>query len=241
MTLKYSLAENLLTEREDDYSAHAHAAASLDIEAVIQRMLQRGTTLTRTDILAVWNAICETVKDVHLEGNTVNTPLFNTSFSISGVFESPLDSFDPNRHKLNINVTKGAVLRDAEKNVRVEKTNVPSPMPQIQEVKDSISGTVNEKFTPGGVVEVRGYNLRIDGDDPKCGLWFIDENGNEIKAETIIENKPSRILAMIPDLTATSYQVKLVTQHTGSGTLVKTPKVFIYQKQMNAVKLQKQI
>jgi hypothetical protein len=226
----------MLTEHEDDYAAHTHPSASLDIEAVISRMLQRGTLLTRTDILAVWNNLCETIKDIHLEGNTVNLPLFNTSFSISGVFDSPLDVFDPNRHKLNINVTKGAILRDAEKNIHVEKTNVPSPNPQIQEVKDSISGTVNERFTSGGVVEIRGYNLRIDGDNPKCGLWFIDDNGNEIKAETIIENKPSRILAMIPNLTVSNYQVKVVTQYKGSGTLLKEPKTFVYQKKIQVFK-----
>jgi len=240
MVLKYSLAENLLTDREDDYTAQPHAGASLDIEAVITRVLQRGTLLTRTDILAVWNAICETVKDVHLEGNTVNTPLFNTSFSISGVFDSPLDSFDPNRHKLNINVTKGHVLRETEKNVKLEKTNVPSPMPQIQEVKDSISGLVNERITSGGVIEIRGYNLRIEGENPKCGLWFVDDSGNETKAETIIENKPSRLLAMVPELKAANYQVKVVTQHKGSGTLLKEPKTFIYQKKVATFKLPRQ-
>ena len=70
MVLKYSLVENLLTDREDDYSAQTHASASLDIEAVIQRMLHSGTLLTKTDILAVWNNLCETVKEIHLEAHT---------------------------------------------------------------------------------------------------------------------------------------------------------------------------
>ena len=231
--LKYSLTENLLTDRPDDYSAQTHAVTSLDKEAVIARILNKGTTLTKTDVLAVFNGIEEAITEALLEGNTINLPLFNTSFSISGVFESPLDSFDGNRHKLNINVTKGVLLREAEKSVKFEKTNTAVPLPQIQEVKDSISGAVNETLTPNGVVEVRGYNLKIDGDEPTCGLWFVADNGSEIKADVLIENKPSKIIAMIPALTAGTYQVKVVTQHTGSGTLLRTPKTFTYPKMLN--------
>ena len=228
--LKYSLVENLLTERPDDYSAQTHSKGSIDKEALITRMLNRGTLLTRTDIVAVLNGLEETVVEALLDGHALNLPLFNTSFSISGVFESPLDTFDGNRHKLNINLTKGVLLRSAEKEVKLEKSNVPASLPQIQEVKDSVSGVVNERLTSGGVVEVRGYNLKIEGVTPTCGLWFVAENGAEIRAATMVENKPSRILAMIPALPAGKYQVKVVTQYAGGGTVVKTPKVFLYPK-----------
>ena len=228
--LKYSLSENLLTDRPDDYSAQTHATESLDKEAIIARILKRGTTLTKTDVLAVFNGIEEVIADALLEGNTINLPLFNTSFSISGVFESPLDGFDGNRHKLNINLTKGVLLREAEKSVKFEKTSTTIPLPQIQEVKDSISGAVNETLTPNGVVEVRGYNLKIEGDDPACGLWFVAANGTETKAVTFIENKPSRIIAMIPALAHGNYQVKVVSQYSNGIKLLRTPKLFIYPK-----------
>jgi hypothetical protein len=233
MALKYALVENLLTERPDDYSAIAYPLASLDMEAIITRMLQRGTSLTRTDILAVMNGFNETVEEALLQGYTLTLPLFNTSFSISGVFESPLDTFDGNRHKLNINLTKGVKLRNAEKNVKFEKTNTAAPLPQIQEVKDSVSGRVNERLTPGGVVELRGYNLKIEGDNPACGLWFVAANGQETKAATIIENKPSKILAMIPALSAGAYQVKVATQYANGVKLLKTPKIFVYPKTLS--------
>ena len=230
--LKYSLIENMLTERQDDYSAQTHSMASLDKEAIITRMLNRGTLLTRTDIVAVLNGLEETVVETLLEGNNLTLPLFNTSFSISGVFENPLDSFDGNRHKLNVNLTKGALLRKAEKEVKFEKTNTPIPQPQIQEVKDSVTGSVNEKLMAKGVVEVRGYNLKIEGDDPTCGLWFIDDAGNEHKAVYIIENKPARIIAMIPNLDNGNYQVKVVTQFANGSKLLKAPKSFVYPKKM---------
>jgi hypothetical protein len=229
MRLKYFLAENYLTERQGDYSAMT-SSMSLGEEEMIASVLKRGTLLTRTDVLAVWNAIKEFVVDTLAEGDSINLPLFNTSFSISGVFDGPMDTFDGNRHKLNINLTKGVLLREAEKRVKFEKENPPAALPQIQEVKDSVSGSLNECLTVRGIVEVRGYNLKIDGDDPSCGLWFVAENGAAVKAEVIAENKPAKIIALIPDLTAGNWQVKVVTQHTGSGTLLKTPKVFVYPK-----------
>jgi hypothetical protein len=67
MNLKYSLAENLLTEREDDYSVQVHAAASLDIEAVIKRMLQRGTTRRLRGLWVIDDAGKEIKADVIID------------------------------------------------------------------------------------------------------------------------------------------------------------------------------
>ena len=225
----YSTTENLLTERPDDLSAICYPATNYDKDAIVNEMLKRGTLLTKTDILAVLNLYEETVENILSDGNTASTPLVNFGFSISGVFEGAMDSFDPSRHKLNINATKGVRARNAEKRVKLEKTNAVVPMPLIQEAKDCVSGSYNGKLTPGGVIELRGNTLRIDGDKPECGLWFVFEDGTETRATVIIENKPSRIIAMIPMLMSGEYNVKIVTQHTG-GKLLKTPKTCVYTK-----------
>jgi hypothetical protein len=165
------------------------------------------------------------------EGETVNTPLFNTQFSISGVFEGPLDTFDGNRHKLNVNLMKGTLLRQAEANVSLQKTESVTPIPQVLEVKDSMSGKTNEVLTPGGVVEVRGNNIKLAGDDASGGLWFVSATGNAVKASVIVQNKPSILIAMIPALPAGVYSLKVVTQYSG-GALLKEPRASLYAKQL---------
>ena len=234
--LQYSLVRNWLTDRPDDHSAQTRSMKSLDKEAIVTRMLNKNATFKRTDILAVLDCFEETVVETLIKGDSVNLPLFNTLFSISGVFENQKDSFDKNRHKLKINLTKGVLLRETEKYVRFEKTDANCPQPQILEVKDTVSKTVNEKLTPKGVVELRGHNLKIDGNDPSCGLWFVcsrgKEKGTESKAEILIENKPSKIIAMIPDLKSTNYRIKIVTQFTVGGRLLKNPKSFVYLKSL---------
>ena len=236
MVLKYGIVENNLTENPGEFTAIAYPVASLDMDAIIARMLARGSTITKQDILAVMSAFEDTVIEAHEDGFTVTLRLFNTSFSISGVYEGVNDVFDGNRHKVNLNLTKGVSLRNVEKRVKLEKTNVILPQPQIQEVKDIVSKTTNERLTSKGAVEVRGYNLKLEGDDPACGLWFVGANGQEIKAVDFIDNKPSRITALIPVLTPGLWQLKLATQYIGGGDrLLKKPKVFVYQKNLLVV------
>ena len=236
--VKYYLTENLLTERPNDYTAVAVAMTSLDKEGLITEIMDKGSTLTRTDVVAVFNAMEEVIRKASLNGISINLSLFNTSFSISGVFEGTEDMFDENRHKFNINVTKGVLLREAEKNTKCEKTHAPAAPLQIREVKDTISGKVNECLTARGVVEVRGYNIKIEGEDPACGLWFVAENGATAKAEAFVENKPSKVFAIIPNLDAANgaYKVKIVTQSSGGGgVLLKTARIFMFPKNLTII------
>lgn len=231
----YSLSENKLTESEDDYMAQAYNKNSFDKEAIIERLLQRGTLLTKTDILAVLNGLEEVAADITKEGGTINLPLFHTSFSISGVFNGPLDMFDNNRHKFNINVNKGKIFRDMESEIELEKVGTPPPNNQIVEVKDSVSGKINETLTPNGVVEIFGTNIKISGKDPSCGLSFIPASGTESKVTTLVQNKPSSLIAMVPALPKGKYTVKIVTQYSGGGALVKIPRIVVFDKTLTVV------
>lgn len=233
--LKYSLVENWLTARPDAYSAQARSTENENKEAIVTRMLNKSTQFKRTEILEVLNNFEDAVIEALIEGNAVNLPLFNTLFSISGVFEGAQDSFDSERHKLNINLTKGVLLREAESKVKFEKAPSILPHPHIQDVRDILSRTVNEKLTANGVIEVRGHHLKIAGDNPACGLWFVGSKGLEIKAEVLIENKPSQLLVLIPDLVKDKYQLKVVSQHTVGGRVLKHPKVFVYPKSLRLV------
>ena len=225
----YSLNKNPLTGHTNEYIAQVLPSDSCDKASLITRMLRKGTTATQTDIVSILTLLEETVAELTNQGITLNTPLFNTSFSMSGVFESAIDTFDTKRHKLNVKLAKGTLLRDAIADIHLEKTRKVTPQPQLFEVKDSISGKVNEILTSGGVVEVRGNNIRIAGENSDCGLWFVSASGNAAKAQVIAQNKPSLIVAIIPLLAAGSYTIKIVTQYTG-GALLKTTKTSSFGK-----------
>ena len=73
MNVKYSLNENYLTGHPDDYQALVHPSGSIDREGLVNRILKKGTSLTRTDILAVLNACEETVADAACDGTQTQT------------------------------------------------------------------------------------------------------------------------------------------------------------------------
>ena len=118
--------------------------------------------------------------------------------------------------------------------MKLEKINSPAPQPSIQEVKDSVSGTVNETLTSKGVVELRGFNLKIEGDDLTCGLWFT-VNGQDFKAAVLIENKPSKVIAMIPELPAGECTVKVATRYANGQKYLKAPKHSVFPKLLTVV------
>ena len=224
--LKYSLRENLLTPAPDDYMAQAADVRSYTLDEIIDLMMEKGSTLTRADVAATLQVYGEVVSAIIKDGSAVNTPLMNTSMSISGVFDGANDSFDKKRHTVNLNITAGTLLRDAVTKVKCEKTEGASTDPYITEVTDIVTGTVNTTLTKGGVVQLVGARLKFDAKDAAQGIFFVPETGEAVRAAVIAENKPARLMAIIPaDLPAGTYYIEVRTkilEGNKSGKTLKT-------------------
>ena len=229
--LKYCLRENLLTPAPDDYMAQAADVRSYTLDEIIDLMMEKGTTLTRADVAATLQVYGEVVSAIIKDGSAVNTPLMNTSMSISGVFDGANDSFDKKRHTVNLNITAGTLLRDAVTKVKCEKTEGVSTDPYITEVTDIVSGKVNEVLTKGGVVQLVGSRLKFDAKDTAQGIFFVPETGNPVRAAVIAENKPARLMAIIPaDLAAGTYYIEVRTKYANATKQLKTLKVGRFAK-----------
>ena len=224
--LKYCLRENLLTPAPDDYMAQAADVRSYTLDEIIDLMMEKGTTLTRADVAATLQVYGEVVSAIIKDGAALNTPLMNTALSISGVFDGANDSFDKKRHTVNLNITAGTLLRDAVTKVKCEKTEGASTDPYITEVTDIVTGTANTTLTKGGVVQLVGARLKFDAKDASQGIFFVPETGNPVRAAVIAENKPARLMAIIPaDLAAGTYYIEVRTkilEGNKSGKTLKT-------------------
>ncbi|UTC98301.1 DUF4469 domain-containing protein [Treponema denticola] len=224
--LKYCLRENLLTPAPDDYMAQAADVRSYTLDEIIDLMMEKGTTLTHADVAATLQVYGEVVSAIIKDGSAVNTPLMNTSMSISGVFDGANDSFDKKRHTVNLNITAGTLLRDAAAKIKCEKTEGASTDPYITEVTDIVTGTANTTLTKGGVVQLVGARLKFDAKDAAQGIFFVPETGEAVRAAVIAENKPARLMAIIPaDLAAGNYYIEVRTkilEGNKSGKTLKT-------------------
>ena len=229
--LKYSLRENLLTPAPDDYMAQVADVRSYTLDEIIDLMMDKGTTLTRADVAATLQVYGEVCSSLIKDGAALNTPLMNTALSISGVFNGANDSFDKKRHTVNLNLTAGTLLRDAVTKVKCEKTEAASTDPYITEVADIVSGKVNEVLTKGGVVQLTGSRLKFKTDDTAQGIFFVPETGNPVRASVIAENKPARVMAIIPaDLPAGTYYIEVRTKLAEGGKALKNLKTGRFAK-----------
>ena len=229
--LKYALRENLLTAAPDDFMAQVQDVRSYTLDEIIDAMMQKGSTLTRADVAAVLQIYGEVCASLIADGAALNTPLMNTALSISGVFNGASDSFDKKRHAVNLNITAGTALKAALGKIKCEKTGTASTDPYISEVKDVVSDTVNTLLTKGGVVQVTGSRLKFDQKDSSQGIFFVPETGAPVRAAVIAENKPARLMAIIPaDLEAGTYYIEVRTKMDTKGKALKTLKTGKFNK-----------
>ena len=141
------------------------------------------------------------------------------------------DAFDKKRHAVNLNITAGTALKAAVGKVKCEKTGTTSTDPYINEVKDVVSGKVNEVLTKGGVVQITGSRLKFKADDAAQGIFFVPETGAPVRAAVIAENKPARLMAIISaDLAAGTYYIEVRTKHSGGGKALKVVKTGRFAK-----------
>ena len=194
-------------------------------EEIIDLMMKRGTTLTKADVGAVLQVYSEVVSELTADGSAVNTPLFNTSFSVGGVFNGMSDTFDKARHTVSLNVNVGTALRDAAKSVRTEKVEGNSTDPYITEVSDVVSGSINSTLTAGGILTLLGARLKFDASDETQGVFLVPESGEAVHCTVVAENKPARIMVMIPqEIAAGAYYVELRSRFMGNSQAGKTLK-----------------
>ena len=230
--LKYCLRENLLTPAPDDYMAQAADVRSYTLDEIIDLMMDKGTTITRADVAATLQVYGEVCASLIKDGSALNTPLFNTALTIAGVFNGANDAFDKKRHTVNLNMTAGTLLRDAVTKVKCEKTESAGTDPYITEVTDVVSGKVNEVLlTKGGVVQLVGARLKFDAKDAAQGIFFVPETGEAVRATVIAENKPARLMAIIPaGLKAGTYYIEVRTKIDMGGKKLKTLKTGRFAK-----------
>ena len=151
--------------------------------------------------------------------------------SISGVFDGADDAFDKKRHTVNLNINAGTALKTAVGKVKTIKTETASTDPYITEVTDVVSGKVNTVLTKGGVVQLTGSRLKFDQKDEAQGIFFVPETGTPVRAAVIAENKPARLMAIIPaDLAQGTYYIEVRTKYTVGGKPLKTAKIGRYIK-----------
>ncbi|MFV0378741.1 MAG: DNA-binding domain-containing protein [Mangrovibacterium sp.] len=210
MPLHFALFENHLTPDPTDFMAVVQNLPSKTQDDVMNLMVSRGSTVTKAEALAVFEEYALAIELLVRDGNSVNTPLFNLSPSIKGVFHSETENFNPAIHTVRLNITPGTRLRQMAQNVSVSRVHGASPQPDPLYLDDLGSGTRNDTLTPGNIAQLKGSRLKFDPADVLQGIFIQSTDGvSETRVQTVSNNKPSQLDFLVPALAAGTYRVEV--------------------------------
>lgn len=214
MPINYALFENNLTSDPDDFNAVVQITFSADTEALIQRVLDQGSTVTEADLRAAAADLVKATKSLLLEGARVHFFGLADFFPrVKGIFTGPLDNFDPARHQVDVAANPGSRVREEVRaEATVNKVEAVKPSPNPIQFADNGSGTTNDQVTVGNIGEVAGSRLKFDPAQADEGVYFVATAGGETKVPPtdVQTNQPSTLLFLIPaTLTPGTYNIEV--------------------------------
>jgi len=200
-----------LTSDPHDYLARVVSSSTAEMEDVIDRMIEQGSTVVKADILSVLEDYHTAIENMVLEGVHVLTPGANYGASIKGIFNGQDDTFDPSRHQVRASVSPGSRFRKAmDERAQPSKQEAVLPRPSLLEFTDLNSEERNSVLTPGGMGKMVGHRLKFDAEDPAQGIFFLAAEGGETRVAVVGRNKPAELMFMIPaDLAAGDYTLEV--------------------------------
>ena len=233
------LYKNLLTDRLDDFVARVISDRSLNAREVCEASVTRGGA--DTTVAAMEHHVRLFMKEMTYQlcdGYSINTEWFNLSVHVKGVFDSPTERFNPDKHTVVVEFRMGTEMRKALKEVDVEIMGVADNTGEILRVVDVKSGTTNDKLTPERNLRIQGDKLKISGDGLQNGVWFINQESGEstkVEASDMVLNNPAELLVVIPTLVAGKYHVEVVTQFSGGKKILKDARTIRFDKDLTVL------
>jgi hypothetical protein len=227
--IRAKLYPNYLHTIEGAYIARTDDEASLSIEQVCAALKNRGGGT------GVYEDYVEHVKQFFDEaayqlcdGFSVNTGYFSLHPRIGGTWATPMDPRDTDKHPVRFTFRILKPLRDLAAHIEVLIEGVADTGGYIAEITDVTTEAVNEALTPGGMFAIEGHKIKVAGDNADCGVYFTDAANPAQKIKVpghLADNTASRIVGIIPALTAGKWKVEVVTQFNGSSSsFLKNPR-----------------
>jgi hypothetical protein len=232
--IRAMLYPNLLTDDPNDYFAKTISERTLNIDDICDSAVGRGNAPTTKEAMKInvelfFKEMSYQLKD----GYSVNTGYFTVTVYIKDIFKSAKDKFDKLRHSVYFLFTQGDILRKELSEIEVDIVGVGETGLAIVEVVDVKTGSVNGQITPDRNLRIKGSKLKLAGENPNVGVYFVNEITGElikVEANEIVDNKPSELMIVIPQLDAGLYLVQVTTQFSSGSALLKEPRTVTFDK-----------
>lgn len=163
MAIKYSVFQTRL-QGESQFLGQVILQGTYDREALVERMLSRGTTLTKTDITAVLQLFGSAIEQVCSEGYRVNIDgLIQVTPAIGGTFDGRADTFTAPRNTIYLTAQVSKALNDRiAQSASPERILVDEGRPMLLQVVDAEADTGAVAMVMGNIIAITGKRLKFN-------------------------------------------------------------------------------
>ncbi|MDR2792166.1 MAG: DUF4469 domain-containing protein [Treponema sp.] len=228
--IRVKLYPNYLLNVEGAYLARTINEACLSIEEICAALKTRGGfTGNYDDLVGYVKRFLDEAAYQLCDGFAVNTGYFSIHPNVGGTFDKVTEGHDTEKHPVTFRFRSRAPLRALTEHIAVEVEGVANAGGYIDEVTDITTESVNDALTPGGIFSIAGRKIKIAGDDPEIGVYFVsaEDATHRVKVEGHLGgNTASKVLGVLPALSAGAWKAEIRTQFSGSGSGgLKKPRV----------------
>ncbi|MGE4514796.1 MAG: DNA-binding domain-containing protein [Chryseobacterium sp.] len=233
--IKAYLYDNTLTkDNPNDFIARTASERSLSVKQICETAASRGgADVSASAMEHATELFLKEMAYQLCDGFSVNTGYFTASTTIRGVFDSPSETFNKDKHSIIFQFNQGEKLWAEISNIEVDILGVAEASSVILQVTDMKSGSVNDLLTPGRNLKIVGSKIKIAGDDASVGIYFVDattQARTQVDTSDIVTNNPSEVMVVIPALAAGTYNLEVVTQFSKNSAFLKEPRVALLDK-----------
>ena len=213
------------------FIARAKTERTLGVEQVCAEAVTRGGSDLNYDTMvdAVRVYFDEAFYQL-ADGFSVSNDYFLIYPKIGGTFDHVDDKADKEKNPVAFGFRNRQKLRDVISRITVEIEGAAESAAFIAEVLDVTSGTTDERLTSGGVLTILGNRIKIDGNDPSCGLYLVntaDESSIKVTGN-MVDNQRNRVSTQLPVLSPGTYRIRIITQFTSGRVFLKEPRQLDY-------------
>ncbi|MDR2536936.1 MAG: DUF4469 domain-containing protein [Treponema sp.] len=233
------LYPNYLPQVEGAYIARTVNEATLNIEQVCAALKNRGGfTGNYNDLVEYVRQFFDEAAYQLCDGFAVNTGYFSVHPNVGGMFDKATEGHDTGKHPVTFRFRTRAPLRALAERIVVEVEGLADASCYIDEFIDVSTEAVNETLTPGGMFNISGHKVKVAGDSPDVGVYFVSaaDPSQRVKvAGHLAENAASKLIGVIPALTPGAYTLEVVTQYTHGGSPLKEPRTITFAPQLTVL------
>jgi hypothetical protein len=210
------------------YYAKAVLQPELDIRSVASKASVYNITTSPKVIEEGFTAAEKLITYLVADNYRFKCDLFRLSIRIPGEYDGTETHLPDGVHP-EVRLTVDDMLRNyVRDNVQVTFDGVEESNGFIGEVTDKATGQVDTSITPGNIVTLRGYGLKVESDAAhvsQVGVFLVSNTGKETPVKAIAHNQPRLLKLLMPDILSKDETFTLLVRTQspvkGGGNILK--------------------